>query len=153
MLAIDLLPKDLPSRVYPVGRLEADTKGLLLMTNDGELTNALTHPKFGVPRVYRATVDGFLKDDERTRLAKDFGQLKIIRRSSELSIIEITVRERGDRPIRQILAAYDHRVRDLVRIAMGPITLDGLMPGKWRMLTDRELRLLRNLAKHVKEKK
>src|SRR5688500_17956631 len=57
-LAIDLLPRDLPGRVYPVGRLDAESQGLLLMTNDGELTNRLTHPRFGVPKTYRAVVDG-----------------------------------------------------------------------------------------------
>ena len=61
-LAIDLLPDDVPARVYPVGRLDAQSTGLLLMTNDGELTNRLTHPRYGVAKTYRATVDGFVAD-------------------------------------------------------------------------------------------
>src|SRR5689334_21734679 len=60
--AIDLLPPDLPGRVYPVGRLDAETKGLLLLTNDGKLTNRLTHPRYGVPKTYKAVVDGFIDE-------------------------------------------------------------------------------------------
>src|SRR5439155_24106726 len=62
--AIDLLPPDLPGRVYPVGRLDAESKGLLLLTNDGELTNRLTHPRYGVAKTYRAVVEGFVKPEE-----------------------------------------------------------------------------------------
>src|SRR5438046_9751988 len=61
--AIDLLPPDLPARVYPVGRLDAESKGLLLLTNDGELTNRLTHPRYGVAKTYRAVVDGFVRPE------------------------------------------------------------------------------------------
>src|SRR5207302_3940609 len=68
--AIDLLPPDLPGRVYPVGRLDAESKGLLLLTNDGELTNKLTHPRFGVAKTYRAVVDGFIGPADAEALQK-----------------------------------------------------------------------------------
>src|SRR3712207_1561598 len=68
--AIDLLPPDFPTRVYPVGRLDAESTGLLLLTNDGDLTNQLTHPRFGVPKTYRAIVDGTLSDTDLQELEK-----------------------------------------------------------------------------------
>src|SRR5947208_449890 len=107
-LAIDLLPPGLPGRVYPVGRLDANAKGLLLLTNDGDLTNKLTHPSFCVQKTYRATIDGFiapgvvdqlekgiwLSDKEtRTGFKTAKSKVTILHRDKLKSVIEITVRE------------------------------------------------------------
>jgi 23S rRNA pseudouridine2605 synthase len=160
--AIDLLPPNLPGRVYPVGRLDAESKGLLLLTNDGELTNQLTHPRFGVAKTYRAVVDGYVDPASIQRLEKGIwladtrsGQgfktgrthIKIAKRTRERSVLEITIREGRNRQVRRMLASLGHKVRDLTRTKMGPLTLEGLPLGHSRPLTGREIKALRELAR------
>lgn len=159
--AIDLLPPDFPVRVYPVGRLDAESRGLLLLTNDGELTNELTHPKFGVPKTYRATVDGFVTPnaveglmqgiwlaDRRTGEGFKTGrtQVKIVRRGRERSVLEITIREGRNRQVRRMLAKLGHKVRELTRVRLGPLELGKLGSGQFRMLTSREVRELKQFT-------
>jgi 23S rRNA pseudouridine2605 synthase len=158
--AIDLLPSAFKERVYPVGRLDAESRGLLLLTNDGELTNELTHPRYGVSKTYRAVVDGQMDPAELERLqegiwladprGKGFktgrSRIKIVKRAHEKSILEITIREGRNRQVRRMLASVGHKVRDLVRIKMGPLTLDGLNPGHYRPLSVKEVKALRKLA-------
>jgi 23S rRNA pseudouridine2605 synthase len=158
--AIDLLPPDCP-RVYPVGRLDAESKGLLLLTNDGELTNHLTHPRYGVAKTYRAVVDGYITPQAVQELEKGVwmadktgrgfktgrSHIKIAKRSRDRSVIEITIREGRNRQVRRMLARLGHKVRDLTRVRMGPLTLEGLPPGKFRPLSPRELRELRRAGK------
>jgi 23S rRNA pseudouridine2605 synthase len=158
--AIDLLPPDCP-RVYPVGRLDAESKGLLLLTNDGELTNHLTHPRYGVAKTYRAVVDGYITPKAVQELEKGVwmadktgrgfktgrSHIKIAKRSRDRSVIEITIREGRNRQVRRMLARLGHKVRDLTRVRMGPLTLEGLPPGKFRPLSPRELRELRRAGK------
>ena len=159
--AIDLLGKIFPGRLYPVGQLDADAKGLLLMTNDGDLTNRLTHPRYGVAKTYRAVVDGYVDPKELEELehgiwlADKQGQgfktgrshIRIVKRMREKSILEITIREGRNRQVRRMLASVGHKVKDLTRIKMGPLTLEGLAPGHFRELTPRELKELQRLAR------
>jgi 23S rRNA pseudouridine2605 synthase len=154
--AIDLLPANFPYRVFPVGRLDAESKGLLLLTNDGELTNRLTHPRYGVAKTYRAVVDGFIKPQSLEELQKGIwladpkkggfktgrSRIRIMHRSRDRSILEITLREGRNRQVRRMLARIGHKVRDLTRVKLGPLTLHGLAPGQIRPLTARELREL-----------
>jgi 23S rRNA pseudouridine2605 synthase len=159
--AIDLLPPDFPARVYPVGRLDAESKGLLLLTNDGELTNQLTHPRYGIPKTYRAMVDGFVQNNAVEELSRGVWladpksgkgfktgrtHVRIVKRSRDKSQLELTLREGRNRQVRRMLARLGHKVRDLTRIKMGPLTLQGLGPGEFRPLTSRELRELREMA-------
>ncbi|MDB5301372.1 MAG: pseudouridine synthase [Phycisphaerales bacterium] len=159
--AIDLLPPGVPGRVYPVGQLDAESKGLLLLTNDGELTNRLTHPRYGVPKVYRAIVDGSISPADVAELEKGVwladphsgtgfktgrSHIKIVKRLHERSILDITIREGKNRGVRRMLAKIGHRVRDLTRIKMGPLTLEGLKPGEVRELSSAEVRALRNFT-------
>jgi 23S rRNA pseudouridine2605 synthase len=158
--AIDLLPPNFSTRVYPVGRLDADSKGLLLLTNDGELTNRLTHPRYGVPKTYRAVIDGFITPRTLQELEKGIwladksgkgfktsrSHIKIARRGRDRSVLEITIREGRNRQVRRMLAGLGHKVRDLTRIRMGPLTLEGLSPGQFRPLTSRELRQLQETS-------
>jgi 23S rRNA pseudouridine2605 synthase len=159
--AIDLLPPNLPGRVYPVGRLDAESKGLLLLTNDGELTNQLTHPRFGVAKTYRAVVDGYVDGPAVQALEKGVwladrhsgegfktgrSHIKVTRRTREQSVLEITIREGRNRQVRRMLATLGHKVRDLTRVRMGPLTLDKLPLGHSRPLTGREVKALRELA-------
>lgn len=160
-LAKDLLPADLPGRVYPVGRLDADSKGLLLLTNDGDLTNLLTHPRYEVPKTYRAEVDGMITDETVQTLengiwladkdGKGFKtgkcRIKSIFRGKDESIVEITIKEGRNRQVRRMLAKFGHKVRELTRIRMGPLTLEGVGSGKFRPLTSREVKQLFELAR------
>ena len=159
---IDLLPPDLPGRVYPVGRLDAESKGLLLLTNDGELTNHLTHPRYGVAKTYKAVVDGYVTGESLEALAKGvwlsdertgrgmkagLSHVKIVSRGRVRSSLEITLREGRNRQVRRMLAQLGHKVRDLTRIKLGPLTLKGLGPGQFRILTPREVKQLWRLGK------
>jgi 23S rRNA pseudouridine2605 synthase len=160
--AIDLLPPDLPGRVYPVGRLDAESRGLLLLTNDGELTNRLTHPRYGVAKTYRAVVDGDVRPQTIHDLAKGVWlpdpkggggsrtgrtHIKVIKNGRDKSVLEITIREDRNRQVRRVLAKLGHKVRDLMRVRMGALTLHGLAPGQVRALTPREVRELRQLPR------
>jgi 23S rRNA pseudouridine2605 synthase len=155
--AIDLLPPGFPYRVYPVGRLDAESKGLLLLTNDGDLTNKLTHPRYGVEKTYRAVVDGFIDPRETQELEKGVWlsdpktgkgfktgrtRIKIVKRGRDRSILEITLREGRNRQVRRMLARVGHKVRELTRIRMGPLSLKDMEPGEFRELTPRELKEL-----------
>jgi len=159
--AIDLLPPDFRERVYPVGRLDAESRGLLLLTNDGELTNRLTHPRYGVAKTYKATVDGYIPPavieelqrgvylaDPKTGKGFRTGrsQIKVVKRMRDKSILEITIREGRNRMVRRMLAKLGHKVRDLMRIKMGPLTLHGLQPGQVRSLTPREVKELKRMG-------
>ena len=159
--AIDLLPPGMRTRVYPVGRLDAESRGLLLLTNDGELTNELTHPRYGVSKTYRAIVEGmvepaaleelqggiWLADDQGRGFKTGRTRLRVVRRGRDKSILEITLREGRNRQVRRMLAKVGHKVRDLMRVQMGPLTLDGLKPGQSRPLTPREIRSLQKLSR------
>ena len=140
-------------RLYPVGRLDADSTGLILLTNDGELAERLTHPRYGVEKVYRARVDparlserslralrqGVELDDGRTAPAK----VRVLRPG----LVELTIREGRKRQVRRMLEAVGHRVTRLERVAFGPLGLRGLDPGQSRRLTRAELERLRRAAK------
>jgi 23S rRNA pseudouridine2605 synthase len=163
--AIDLLPPKFP-RVYPVGRLDADSKGLLLLTNDGDLTNLLTHPRYGIAKTYRAVVDGYVTPAAIAALEKGIwlvdkkgkgfkaapNHIRIASRSREKSVLEVVLREGRNVQVRRILAKLGHKVRDLTRTQMGPLTLRGLAAGQYRPLTHQELRELRKTAQYASER-
>ncbi|HNW34769.1 MAG TPA: pseudouridine synthase [Candidatus Ozemobacteraceae bacterium] len=147
----DLLPKGLP-RLFPIGRLDLDSSGLLLMTDDGELANRLLHPRYKVEKEYRATVSGTpLSTDERRRfesgLELDDGLtapclLKSLGSDSYL----VTLREGRKRQIRRMFSALDRKVTALHRIRFGPIALGALTPGAIRTLSPAEIKALRHAA-------
>jgi len=142
-------------RLYPVGRLDTDSSGLILLTNDGELANRLTHPRFEVPKTYRARLagppitarelnalcDGVELEDGRTAPAR-------VRRVGRegANVIELTIHEGRNRQVRRMCKAVGHPVLELVRTSFGPLHLDGLAPGVYRRVTDAELERLRALA-------
>lgn len=165
--AIDLLPPDLSARVYPVGRLDAESRGLLLLTNDGELTNRLTHPKFGVPKIYRAVIDGYIGSEAIQALQKGVwladpksgkgfktgrSIIRVVKRGHAKSVLEITIREGCNRQVRRMLARIGHKVRELTRVQLGPLTLQGLPPGAFRPLSPREVKQLYKLGERPKER-
>jgi 23S rRNA pseudouridine2605 synthase len=136
------------SRVVPVGRLDADTTGALVLTNDGPLAHRLAHPRYGVQKVYEAEVEGEPDDEARRRLEEgvelDDGQTAPARaRRLAPSRVELTLHEGRKHQVKRMLEAVGHAVRRLHRPRYAGLTLDGLAPGEWRELTDREVALLR----------
>jgi 23S rRNA pseudouridine2605 synthase len=142
---IDLVPTE--PRVFPVGRLDADTEGLLLLTNDGDLTHRLTHPSYGVEKEYVAEVDGAPTPASVRRLREGV-DLEDGRTSpakvalTPPSVLTITIHEGRNRQVRRMCDAVGHPVRRLVRTRIGPITDRSLKPGAWRPLTSDEVHAL-----------
>jgi 23S rRNA pseudouridine2605 synthase len=138
-------------RLYPVGRLDADSSGLILLTNDGELANRLTHPSFQVPKTYRARVGGGAITDATLRRLREGVQLDdgptAPARARRLSAreIELTIHEGRNRQVRRMCAAVGHPVLALQRVRFGPLDLGGLAEGAHRRLGEVELGRLRAL--------
>lgn len=135
-------------RVFHVGRLDADTEGLLLLTNDGELANRLTHPSHEVAKTYRATVEGAVSKQATRALREgidlDDGPIacdvvRVIQRLPDKSLVEVVLHSGRNRIVRRMLEAVGHPVRDLVRTQIGPIRLESQRPGEIREITGSEL--------------
>jgi 23S rRNA pseudouridine2605 synthase len=146
---IELVP--LEPRVFPVGRLDVDTEGLLLLTNDGELTHRLTHPSFGVEKEYLAEVEGTPTPAELRRLREgvtlDDGPTAPARVGAVApELLRLTIHEGRNRQVRRMCAAVGHPVVRLVRTRLGPLTDRSLKPGEWRPLTMAEVRSLAEAA-------
>lgn len=134
-------------RLYPVGRLDADSKGLILLTNDGELANRLMHPRYGVPRTYRVRLRRPPSEEDlrrlRTGVELEDGPTRRARvRRISPRVIEITIREGRNRQVRRMAQAIGNEVVELRRIALGPLRLGDLAEGKARRLRPAELRRL-----------
>ena len=149
--AIDLLPPDAP-RVFVVGRLDADSVGLLLLTNDGELAQRITHPRFGIAKEYRVEVRGQIPTELPGQLRAGVylsegkakaSDVQVTHRGRQRSVMMITLAEGRNRQIRRMLARYDHPVRSLKRVRIGPLSVRGLPLGACRRLTAREIEQLR----------
>lgn len=138
-------------RLYPVGRLDADSSGLILLTNDGELANRLTHPSFQVEKTYRAKLGGGTVGEDALRALRsgvelDDGPTAPARvRRLNGNVIELTIHEGRNRQVRRMCAAVGHPVLELERVGFGPLRLDGLKPGAHRRLTAVEVERLRAL--------
>jgi 23S rRNA pseudouridine2605 synthase len=146
-----LVPRE-GGRVVPVGRLDYDTSGVLLLTNDGELAHVLTHPKFGVEKTYRALVQGRLQgedmkkflagmklDEGKSRPAK----VRVVRVGPAASEVDVTIHEGRNRQVRRMFEATAHPVLSLVRLRFGPLSLGDMRVGTWRDASDKELAALR----------
>ena len=159
----------LPQRLFSVGRLDMDTEGLLLLTNDGELAHALTHPSFEVPRVYVALVPAPVS---KRKLAELRGgveledgiarpvSLRVLEEEGNHALLEVVMAEGRKREVRRMLGAVDLRVERLARVAYGGVELGELRQGNWRFLTQREIGLLhaategdRNLPRKLEKAK
>lgn len=150
-LAIDLVPP-MESRLFIVGRLDKDSTGLLLLTNDGELAQQVLRPGVGLAKVYRVVVRGRVSEDFAAKLRQGVylstgraraGAVTIIHRDRDRSSLEITIDQERSPQIRRLLATLGHPVKELKRIYIGPLTLKGLPQGTVRPLTGAELRELR----------
>jgi 23S rRNA pseudouridine2605 synthase len=146
---IDLVPPR--PRVFPVGRLDVDSEGLMLLTNDGELANRMTHPRYGLERRYHATVKGEITERALGRLRRGVRlaegktlppHVKVLHASHDGGVLEVTIREGLNREVRRILAAVGLRAKKLVRVGLGPLILKGIPKGASRELTSREVAAL-----------
>jgi 23S rRNA pseudouridine2605 synthase len=146
---------DIPERIFPVGRLDCDTAGLLIMTNDGALSQMLTHPGHRIYKTYRARIGGVLSDERIARLRKgvDIGgfvtspaELRVLKQAERMTTIEIRILEGKNRQVRKMFAAVGNKVVELERVAVGEILLGRLKEGHYRKMTRRELAYLSELA-------
>ncbi|MBO5870719.1 MAG: rRNA pseudouridine synthase [Clostridia bacterium] len=144
---------DVGTRVYPVGRLDLNSEGLLLMTNDGELTNKIAHPSGEINKVYTVTLKGKVENEEldRLRAVRELDGEKIspvgvelLSRNEQSSVVQFTLSEGKNREIRRICEQVGVTVTKLKRISLGPIRLGDLKSGEYRELTSTELRALKN---------
>ncbi|MBU5677524.1 rRNA pseudouridine synthase [Alkaliphilus sp. MSJ-5] len=145
---------DVPYRIFPVGRLDYNTSGLLILTNDGELTFRLTHPKFKVEKVYVAKIKGVPTKDELNAFENGLkienyitapSKIKILKELNGNCVVEVTIREGRNRQVRKMCDTIGHPVLELKRIKMGRIHLGNLEVGNWRYFTEREIDYLKQL--------
>lgn len=139
-------------RVYPVGRLDFDSDGLLLLTDDGELTNRLTHPKHQIPKIYHVTIKGEVKAEQLKKLSSELVidgykilpvETEIIKKEPSSTTLKMTLFEGRNRQIRKMCALCELSISSLTRVALGNITLGNLPKGKWRYLSQEEIEYLK----------
>lgn len=147
------LVADVDARIFPVGRLDYNTSGLLLMTNDGDFAYRVSHPKHELGKTYRAKVAGVLSNEKCAKLRKgvDIGgfvtsraQVKIVKGAPRTTTVEITIHEGKNRQVRKMFKAVGNNVQELERIAIGDIRLGRLAVGHYRKLTKEEIEYLMN---------
>ncbi len=157
---MDLLPEDLKSRyrLFPVGRLDKDSEGLLILTNDGDLAHRLTHPSSKVPKTYVVSVVGRLEPGALSKLSKGVdledgktlpAKVRQIDKVDDRRILKITITEGRKRQIRRMVRAVGGEVHDLVRTAIGPLRDRKLKPGEWRYLSPAEVHALYKASSQV----
>jgi len=143
---------DYPVRLFPVGRLDYDTEGLLLLTNDGELMNQLLHPSYEIKKSYLTRISNQITEEEIQRLSRGVmiedkltspAEVKLIRQEALYADLLITIHEGRNRQVRKMIAAIGHQVVRLKRVRFGPIQLGNLPSGSWRKLTSEEIRKLK----------
>ena len=159
--AIDLVTHPSRARLYPVGRLDIDSSGLLLLTNDGELANRLTHPRYHLAKLYEITVRGSLDEAALKRLERGLflhnpkrqegsrtvrSRLRLIKRDRDRTRLLIELREGRNRQVRRMMLQVGYPVHRLRRVQVGPLKLKGLRPGEWRELSSIELASLKRAA-------
>ena len=145
--------RDYPVRLFPVGRLDYDSEGLLLLTNDGELMNQLLHPKFEIKKSYLTKVSNHVSDENIALLRKGVlidgrltspAEVRLIRHDTFSTELLITIHEGRNRQVRKMIAAIGHQVVHLKRVRFGPVQLGDLPTGMWRKLTEEEIAKLRS---------
>ena len=150
------LVKDVPERIYPVGRLDRESEGLLLLTNDGEFANAMTHPSLHIPKTYRVTIRPSISEDQLTQIAVGIvidgrktapAKVNVISQEAGRVVLEIVLYEGRNRQIRKMCEQLGLEVARLKRVAVGQLKLGMLQPGAWRPLTSEEVKKLTAGAK------
>lgn len=150
MRVIDLM-KVVSLRIYPVGRLDKESEGLIVVTNDGALALRMTHPRYGIQKRYEVWVKGHVSEDALAKLRGGvwlaegktrLDDVKVLGRHRQQTHLRVTVSEGRNREVRRVCAKVGHPVVRLIRTAVGPVTLDDLPPGKYRPLTPVEIAVL-----------
>lgn len=145
---------DIKARLFPVGRLDYDTEGLLILTNDGDVANKLTHPKNNVEKVYVARLSGSLTESERQMLERGVeidgrktmpARVKILAKDEHHTRVEVTITEGRNRQVKKMFESVGKEVEFLKRVAEGELRLGGLQRGKYRFLNEREIEYLKGL--------
>lgn len=144
---LELLPPDLREGLHPVGRLDAESRGALLLSNQGELTLKLTHPRYNHRKTYRVTVAGLPSEKQLIQWRRGVvldgtvtrpAEVNLVKKSPQASVLEVILREGRNRQIRRVALSLGHRVLDLQRIAIGTLTLGSMREGCWRELSRQE---------------
>lgn len=152
---VDLVAGAISERVYTVGRLDEDSTGLMILTNDGALANRLAHPRYGVEKVYRAVVAGRPERDVYDKLIEGVWlsdgkararRVRVVRDQGDATVVEMVLSEGKNREVRRMWAKFGHKVMSLSRVAIGPISIKGLRPGQWRSLSPFEVGQLHQIA-------
>ena len=150
------LCSDAPAKVYPVGRLDKDSEGIILMTNDGQFANMIMHPKYKISKTYRVTVRPDISEEQLIRLATGVmlddkmtepAQVHVLTKEEGRVVLQMTISEGRNRQIRRMCEAVGLEVARLKRTSVGPVKLGMLKPGTWRELTQQEVAALRNAMK------
>ncbi len=153
--ALALVPTPAGERVFCVGRLDDDSEGALILTNDGEFCNLVTHPRYGVEKTYRLRVRGRASPELLEKVRKGVhlaegrtapARVNVVKRGREMSILHVTLREGKNRHLRRVFAKVGLDVQDLLRTHIGDITLGRLKVGEWRPLSRQEIEGLKKLA-------
>lgn len=148
---LDLI--DIKERIYPIGRLDYNTSGLLLLTNDGELANRLMHPKYHIYKTYIADIEGAITNEEINKLSEgviidDYktapAKVRLLKNHGNKAKVEISIYEGKNRQVRKMFDTVNHKVINLTRIAFGKINLGKLESGQWIELSDEEIKFLKN---------
>ena len=151
---MDLLPK-FPARVYPVGRLDAESEGALLLINDGEMAFRLTHPKHEIGKVYEVRVENEPSEEDLEKLREGIflegrktapARIQVLRRGQSRTLLRIQIHEGRKREIRKMFEALGYPVMGLLRVQFAGLTLEGLKPGRWRYLKKAEVESLKKLT-------
>ena len=152
---IDIIPPS-RERIYCVGRLDAESTGLVILTNDGNLTNRLTHPRYGVKKTYMVNISDRVDGEDTEKILEGLyldgtkckpDSIKIARRSNTSTLLEVVMSEGKNREIRRLFARLGYKVRRLRRVSIGPVTDRGLKTGNWRPLTIKEIKQLKKTGR------
>ena len=155
------LIQDIPVRVYPIGRLDMDSEGLLLLTNDGELANKLTHPRHEIPKIYHVKIAGTVTQDQLKALGRPMDidgyviqpvEVKLISIQSDHCVLRMTLYEGRNRQIRKMCQSQNLPILTLRRIAIGNLELGNLTPGQWRYLTQAQVQYLKSSGTSPKKR-
>lgn len=150
------LIKDVPQRIYPVGRLDFDSLGLLLLTDDGDFSHRLTHPRYHIPKTYKVTVQGTVSEETLDKLRNGIeledgfsstAKATLVKQSGGRSVLRITVYEGRNRLIRRMVEAVGHKAIQLIRTGFGSLEVGSLKIGKYRYLEPDEIRELKRMVK------
>ena len=147
---------DITERIYPIGRLDYDTEGLLLLTNDGELANRLTHPRYNIEKVYIATIKGSVSQADVQKINDGIelpdgykakpAKARVLYSGDKRTIVEVIVHEGHNRIVRQMFEALEKNIASLKRERIGNISMGGLTTGRWRHLSPGEIKYLRQIT-------